>query len=199
MRSLTKYGITFAVLIVGGVAVLARTSATSSKTPAALSKGAVGHHKRGVPPTAASKPRTYGSLLGLPRAEEWDLIPVWTTQGQAQYLNGGLRPVLVFPVSDPTAAKKVVSEFRPGQVVLVAAGFPAESLDRALSQASRLSAALGETVYALQGPPGTYLAKGPVLGYVGHLATEPTVMPVGMGITKAEVERAVARTFDGIP
>ena len=199
MRTLTKYGIALLVLIVGGAAVLARTSSTPPRAATALSKGAAGEHKRGVPAPAAAKPRAYGSPLGLPRAEAWNLIPVWTTAGEAQYLNGGLRPVLVFPVGDGALAKKVMQEFHPNEVVLVAAGFPAEPLGRALSQTSRLGAALGQTVYALQGPPGTYLGKGPVLGYVGHLATEPTVIPVGKGLTKAEVERAVTHTLDGIP
>lgn len=58
-----------------------------------------------------------GSVLGFPRAEEWNLIPAWTTAGKARYLKGGIRPVLVFSEDDSGVARKVLSEFHPGRVV----------------------------------------------------------------------------------
>lgn len=161
-------------------------------TPPAASVAALSH-------SAASR-----SSSGLPMWPNFRLIPVWTTSGKPVYVNASVTPVLLFEAGDPGSAERVLAEALrvpgPHPVVLVAAGFPSESLARAEAQGRALSRAAfhGATVLLLQGPWTPYTKTLPALAYLAHTAVVPVVIPARHGVPGASLKRAFADTLAAV-
>ena len=196
-------------VLLGGLVVVAllATVLTSFGGGRHGSKGPDGHvrlqagQSKGVhPEVVVGAP----SPSGLPIWANYRLIPVWTLNGQPMYVNASVTPVVIFNVSDPLPAESVLRTAAklpgPHPLMLVAAGFPAESLAKAEAQTLQLAATRfeGQSVVLLQGPVSSYAKALPVFAYVGHTATVADVVPVGGGIKPSVLAAAFNRTLAGV-
>ena len=152
---------------------------------------------------SSPKVKVSASIAGLPMWANYRLIPVWTQHGLPMYVNASVMPALFFDASNPAPAEYVLTELTrlsgPHPLVLIAAGFPKESLGVAEAQVAKLSTKVfhGEPVLLLQGPWTTFARSLPAFAYMGRSAKSAVVVSAARGVGTRLLAQALDTTLAG--